>query len=253
MKRQYLTKNRPPDNSGIYIFRDKKKRPLYIGRATSLKNRIPSYFKDDLIDTRGPRIVDMVTKAVSITWQETETVLEAVLLESEQIKRYQPFYNVDERDDKSAQYVVITNEEWPRVFLARVRDFDKAEKDGKHEYQVLRKFGPFVEGGVIKESLRILRKMFPFRDKKSVDPRHESFYRAIGRSPNNDGDASRMEYRKTITYLIMFFEGEKKYLRANIERDMKKLAKEMKFEEADRAKKLLYSLDHINDMTLLKR
>jgi excinuclease ABC subunit C len=165
MTSQQLAKLKLPDVPGVYIFRDHLKRPLYIGRATSLRDRTRSYFGVDLIDTRGPRIVDMVTKAKTATWHETDSVLEAVLLESQLIKRYQPFYNVDERDDKSSQYVIITEELWPRVFLARARDYDQAIKDKTLEYEVKRAFGPFVESGLIKEALRILRKLFPFKDK----------------------------------------------------------------------------------------
>ncbi len=248
-----LTKLNLPDNPGIYVFRDDKKRPLYIGRATSLRDRTKSYFAADLIATRGPRIVDMVTKAYTVTWQATDSVLEAILLESELIKRYQPFYNVDERDDKSAQYVIITNEPWPRVFLARKRDFDQALKDGTLPYKVKKCFGPYIEAGLIKEAMKILRRMFPFKDKKSLDSRHDAFYRAIGHSPRETDEDARQRYLRTIHHLILFFEGKKKLLRGRLERSMKAAAKELKFEEASQTKRLLYALDHINDMALLKR
>ena len=153
MTSQWLKRARLPDSPGVYIFRDARKRPLYIGRATSLKDRVKSYFGADLIAARGPRIVDMVVKAKSVSSQSTDSVLEAVLLESELIKRYQPYYNVDERDDKSSQYVIITEEEWPRVFLARARDFDQSAKDGKLGYGVKKRFGPYPESGLIKEAL----------------------------------------------------------------------------------------------------
>lgn len=241
-----------PDNPGIYVFRDAKKRPLYIGRATSLRSRVKSYFGADLIVTRGPRIVDMVTKARALTFEESNSVLEAILLESELIKRYQPFYNVDERDDKSAQYVIITKEKWPRVFLARARDYDQQLRDGQLPYKAKKAFGPYLESGLIKEALKILRKLFPFKDKKSFDSRHDAFYRALGRSPKDGDEESRQRYLKTINYLILFFEGKKKLLRKRLEREMKALSKELRFEEADRIKKLLWALDHINDMALLK-
>ena len=101
----------------------------------------------------------MVTKAKSVIWQETDSVLEAILLESELIKRYQPFYNVDDRDDKSSQYVIITYEKWPRVFLARARDLDQQHKDGTLPYKIKRCFGPYPESGLIKEALKILRRL----------------------------------------------------------------------------------------------
>ncbi|MFA6459116.1 MAG: GIY-YIG nuclease family protein [Candidatus Paceibacterota bacterium] len=253
MLRQKLTKLDIPDNSGIYIFRDAKKRPLYIGRATSLHDRTLSYFSPDIIETRGPRIVDMVTKAVGITWQETSSVLEAIFLESALIKKYQPYYNVDERDDKSSLYLIITNEEWPRVFLERVRDYDQKKEQGVLPYDVKHCFGPFLHTGLIKEALKILRRLFPFRDKKANDPKHEAFYRALGRSPERDSDRDREQYQKTIDHLVLFFQGKKNQLQRDLEREMKEYVKKLEFEEADKAKKLIYALDHINDIALLKR
>jgi excinuclease ABC subunit C len=149
-----LQKLNLPDNSGIYIFKDSKKRPLYIGRATSLKDRVKSYFKEDLFETRGQRIVDMVIKAKSIDWQETTSVLEAIILESNLIKKYQPVYNIDEKDDKSSMYVVITDEEWPRVYLVRARDF---EKNVDTNVKIAEKYGPFPNSGLIKEAMKIIR------------------------------------------------------------------------------------------------
>ena len=252
MTSQDVTDLKLPDVPGVYLFRDYRGRPLYIGRATSLKDRVKSYVANDLIETRGPRIVDMVTKATKLTWEETDSVLEAIILESVLIKRYQPHYNVDERDDKSSQYVVITNDVWPRVFLARARDFDQALSHGTLDYSVKKYFGPYPHGGLIKEALKILRKLFPFKDKKSFDPRHDAFYRALGRSPQEDDDNAHRRYKRTIEYLILFFEGKKDQVRARIERDMNAFAKSLKFEEAQRAKKLLYALDHINDIALIK-
>lgn len=251
MNSQKLTKLAMPDKPGVYTWRDAKKRPLYIGRATSLRSRVRSYFAIDLIDTRGPRIVDMVTKSATVTWEVTDSVLEAVLLETELIKRYQPYYNVDERDDKSALYVIVTKEDWPRVFLERARDYDHHTKERSLDYKVRKSFGPFVETGLIKEALKILRKLFPFRDKKSSDSRHQMFYAALGWSPDDSVEA-RAAYQKTIDYLILFFEGKKKRLKSAVKREMNTAAKEMRFEDANRAKKLYFALDHINDIALIK-
>ena len=253
MKHNWLKNKKIPDLPGVYTFRDYKKRPLYIGRATSLKDRTKSYFSNDLIKTRGPRIVDMVTKSKSLTWQETNSVLEAILLESLLIKRYQPQYNVDERDDKSSYYVVITAEDWPRIFLERGRDLEKRGVGENGEYKILKTFGPFADSGLIKESLKILRKIFPFRDKKSKDSRHELFYREIGRSPNIVGNDAQNEYKKTVNFLIKLFEGKGDKLREEIKKEMDHCAQNKKFEEAGRLKRSLYALNHINDMALIKR
>ncbi len=252
MLSQDLQKLKLPDNPGVYRFVDARGRPLYIGRATSLRDRVKSYFSDDLIEARGPRIVDMVTRAQTLKWESTDSVLEAIILESILIKRYQPHYNVDDRDDKSSQYVVITNELWPRVFLVRSRDFDQAQKDGSLGYEVKHIFGPYPHGGLIKEALKILRKLFPFKDKKSFDARHDNFYRALGRSPQQDDTNARRRYMRTIGNLALFFNGKKDLIRRRITRDMNEAAKDMRFEEAQMAKRLLYALDHINDIALIK-
>ncbi len=261
MKRQYVNKVKLPDSPGVYIFRDHQNRPIYIGRATSLRDRVRSYFSPQIIDSRGPRIVDMVTKAHSLKYEKLDSVLEAVLRESELIKRYQPFYNVDERDDKSDQYVVITDELWPRVYLARARDFlvsyeikgkRVVPKDGEG-MPITRAFGPYPQGGLIKEALKILRKMFPYKDKKSLDPRHDRFYQALGRSPDQAETAAHEAYMKTIDHLILFFEGRKRALRSSVKKEMLARAADRKFEEAQKYKHLLYALDHINDIALIKK
>jgi len=246
---------RLPDEPGIYIFRDYRQRPIYIGRATSLKDRVNSYFSADLIKTRGPRIVDMVTKSKTLTHIKTDSVLEAVLLEGTLIKRYQPYCNVDEKDDKSSQYVIITDESWPRVFLERVRDYEEMTASGTLPYVTKKLFGPYPYANVITDALKILRRLFPFRDRKANDPRHERFYRAIGKSPMNDVNVernARRKYLRTIQYLVLFFNGKKSRLRNKIEADMNKHAREMRFEEANKSKKLLYALDHISDISLIK-
>jgi excinuclease ABC subunit C len=97
-----------PDEAGIYVFRGPKREILYIGKATVLKDRVRSYFSKDLAEARSPAIVKMVAEAQSITWQATDSVLEALILEANLIKQHQPPYNVQSRDNKSFNYLVIT-------------------------------------------------------------------------------------------------------------------------------------------------
>lgn len=252
MNKNILKKTVLPDAPGIYIFKDAKKKPLYIGRATSLKDRVKSYFGIDLIHNRGPRIVDMVTKTRHIDFRKTDLVLEAIILENILIKRYQPPYNVDEKDDKSSQYIIITNEDWPRVFLERVRDFDIKYKYNKLDYKIKNKFGPYPHGGLVCDALNVLRKIFPFKDKKSRDSRHDTFYGSLGMSPNCDSIEAKENYKKTIKYLTLFFQGKKSILLKKIKKDMDNFAGDMKFEQAGKMKKLLHALTHINDIALIK-
>ena len=121
MKSQELAKAKLPDVPGVYFFR-KGKDILYIGKATSLRDRTKSYFAKDLIATRGPLIVDMVFKADTVKWQETDSVLEALILEANLIKQHQPYYNTKEKDDKSWNYVVITKDDLPKVLVIRGKD-----------------------------------------------------------------------------------------------------------------------------------
>lgn len=131
-----------PEAPGVYFFKDIKEEILYIGRATSLHDRVYSYFSNDLIATRGPLLVDMVTKASTVDFIQTDSVLEAIILESNEIKKYLPYFNTKEKDNRSYNFVVITDEEFPRVVIARGRTLDKLdEKDlgFKIKYQ----FGPY--------------------------------------------------------------------------------------------------------------
>src|SRR5438552_13352419 len=100
MERANLSKYKLPDVPGVYLFKQGRK-VLYVGKATSLRDRVRSYFDDDLIATRGPRIVDMVTMADHIAHEPTPTVLESLVREAALIKRYMPRANVDGKDDST--------------------------------------------------------------------------------------------------------------------------------------------------------
>jgi len=128
MKSQGLKKLKLPDAPGVYFWKDGKGKTLYIGRATSLRSRVRSYFGNDVISTRGSRIVDMVTRSKTVMFEKTDSVLEAIILEANLIKKFQPKYNTDEKDDKSWNYIVITDEEWPRIIIERGRTLEKLNK-----------------------------------------------------------------------------------------------------------------------------
>ncbi len=149
-----------PETPGVYFFLGENGDILYIGKATSLRDRVRSYFSQDIMATRGPKIVRMLGLAHSIAWKTSDSVLEALILESGLIKGYQPPYNTFEKDDKSYNHVVVTDEEFPRVLLVRGRDL----AEGKFTAPIRSLFGPFPNGGQLKEALRIVRKIFPFRD-----------------------------------------------------------------------------------------
>jgi excinuclease ABC subunit C len=136
-----------PDAPGVYFFLDKTKKVLYIGKATSLRSRVRSYFASDLHKTRGPVITDMVAKARSIDWRETDSVLEALILEANLIKNYKPKHNTDLKDDKSWNYVVVTKEDFPRVLLVRGKELASQNalkgRDEREPYSLFKIFFNF--------------------------------------------------------------------------------------------------------------
>ncbi len=234
-----------PDSPGVYIFK-KGRDVLYVGRATSLRDRVKSYFGDDLIQTRGPLLVDMITMSKTLEHLTTDSVLEAIILEANLIKKYQPIYNTKEKDDKSFYYVVITEEDFPKVLLER-------ESDLRTTHYVLRtSFGPFPNGPAIREGLKIIRKIFPFHDGSSIKKDQFTFYRQLGLAPDTSNADAQKSYNKNIENIILFFKGKKKELVKNLEREMTSLAKEMRFEEAGKIKQKISALQHIRDVSLIK-
>ncbi len=262
MKVQYIKKLKLPDNPGVYIFKQGKG-ILYIGKATSLRDRVKSYFGKDLIATRGPLLVDMVTKAEKIEFIETDSVLEALILEANLIKKHQPKYNTKEKDNKSFNYVCITRDKISKVLVVRGRALDKSK------YKKV--FGPFPNGLQLRTALKIVRRIFPFFDEQSSKKQNIEFYRQINLVPNtkqNKQNPSRVgapgervkredfvysvEYRKNIKNLILFFEGKKGKIISDLKKEMNTCAKKMQFERANEIKKQIFALEHINDVSLIK-
>lgn len=260
MKREDLQKLGMPDKPGVYNFRGKKKEILYIGKATSLRDRVKSYFSADIVETRGQHIEKMAALAHTITWEETDSVLEALILEANEIKKHNPPYNTLERDNKSFNYLVITREAFPRVLIVRGRELfqDWNEKDIKHL------FGPFPYGAQLKEAVKLVRNIFPFRDTCTpcdtnikVGPLYSGckpcFNAQIGLCPGVcSGAMDERGYAKVIRHIVLLFSGKKKPLLTSLERDMRLYAKREKFEAAAVARKQIAALTHVRDVSLIK-
>jgi len=253
MTKEDITKKKIPDTPGVYFFLGKRKEILYIGKATSLRNRIRSYFDGRLGEKRSELIERMVEGAKKIEWTVTDSVLEAYILETNLIRSHKPHFNTISKDDKSFNHLIITDEEFPRVLVVRGKDITEKYTEGEIKYH----FGPFPSGSLFKEALRIIRRLFQFYDtpkpvgeEKSKMARGKiDFNRQIGLYPNVQ---SRKEYQKTIRHIRLFFEGKKKQVIRELEKDMKMLAKAEEFENADRIKRKIFALQHIQDIALLK-
>ncbi len=257
MQKSDLQKSNLPDVPGVYLFKQGRK-VLYVGKATSLRDRVRSYFDDDLIATRGPRIVDMVTMADHVAYETTPTVLEALVREAALIKKYMPRANVDGKDDKTFLYAVITQESIPRVLVVRGKDIDFKTRVARATLATRLKaiYGPFPSGAQLREGLRLIRRIFPFFDTpKPVGARSKhqrakiEFNTQIGQFPRAFG---AREYRRTIRKVALFLSGRGKELRISLEREMRQAANEERFEDAAQARRELFALDHIQDVSLIK-
>lgn len=251
-----------PDEPGVYFFLGPKKEILYVGKATSLKDRVKSYFSRDLLSARGPLLQKMIAEARAIDYATTDSVLEALLLEANQIKKHKPVYNTRDKDDKSYNYVIITKEEYPRLLVKRGRELaSKNLKIGNWKLKIAKQYGPFPHGGELREGLKIIRKIFPYRDEKckihpagTTQAGNPCFPAQLGLCPGVcAGWMSKSDYGKRVRYIMKFFEGKKKELIKGIEKEMSKAANERRFEDAEKLKHTLYSLEHIQDVALIKR
>ncbi len=249
MKKQDLAKCNLPDAPGVYFFRDSEGKILYIGKATSLKDRVRSYFATDLMQTRGLRVVTMVTIAETVTYQETGSVLEALLLESVLIKKHAPLYNAKEKDNKSFCCVVITKEAYPRVLTMRIRDFEKRFK----KKDTIGVYGPFSSFQQLKNAMKIIRHMFPYRDTCELRSARPCFNAQIKLCPSVcTGLITEAEYKKTITNIRKLFEGKKHEIKTSLTKEMGVCAKKEQFEKAATIRNTLFALDHIKDISLIQ-
>lgn len=248
MKKDYLQKKKLPDSPGVYFFLGKNKKILYIGKATSLKDRVKSYFASDIGVVRSPLIEKMVSEAVSLDVRETKSVLEALLLEADLIKKFAPPYNTKEKDDKSFYSIVITKEDFPVIKLVRNKDLHLLGSLVDVSY------GPFANSTQLKVALKIIRKIFPYRDEKChLGAKRPCFNYAIGLCPGTCiGLIEKKCYAKRIKRLKLFFSGNIVSVVSDLEKDMNKLALKKDFEAAKILRDKIYALEHIQDIALIQ-
>ncbi len=274
MQKEDLKQIALPDESGIYVFRNAKRKILYIGKAAVLRDRVRSYFSKDLIESRSPAIVKMVEEATNITWQTTESVLEALILEANLIKQHMPPYNVQSKDNKSFNYLVITKEEFPRLQVVRGRELFQNWNDA----QIKKLFGPFPQGRSLQEAVKIVRKIFPFRDSKCVPCEEQNksgdrnsryrelrspdignksckpcFNRQIGLCPGVcTAEITKEEYMQIVGHITQLFQGNFQGLKRQLIKDMKEAAKAEDYEKAEVLRRQCDALSHIKDVSLIK-
>jgi len=248
-----------PKKPGVYIFYTTyiaKDPPLYIGKATNLRERVKNHF-------RQPTYKDkfFIGKVKKIGYIPLMSGIESLILESKLIKKYQPRFNIIFRDDKKYFYVGITKEDWPRIFIThqpRKNSFVGPSKNREGRLQV-EYIGPFTDGMALRQSLKILRKIFPYRSCKLLQKRPCLWYQ-LDRCPGScliekevkirkilkkETDLRKKDYKKDVKKLKLILKGGREKLIINLRKEMKRMARLERFEEAARTRDKIESLERI--------
>lgn len=252
-----------PVTPGVYVMKNARGAVMYVGKAVNLKRRVASYF----LRPQNDRIEALVWEISKIDYVATDSGLEALILEAKLIKRWEPKYNIREKDGKSFLYVEFGRGAYPSVRMVR----------GTHEVRGTR-FGPFVSASSLRSALGIIRRIFPWSDHPvpeftapSAQNKKRTRYIAgpdkpfsavqskpcfnyqIGLCPGTCiGAVTRAEYAANIRNLKLFFRGEKKRIMQSLEREMHAAAKATNFEHAERLKRQIFALQHIQDVATVK-
>ncbi|MCQ8227273.1 excinuclease ABC subunit UvrC [Pantoea trifolii] len=208
---------------GVYRMYDATGTVIYVGKAKDLKKRLTSYFRTQ-VGSRKTEVLVSNIQNIDVTVTHTET--EALLLEHNYIKLYQPRYNVLLRDDKSYPYIFLSGDSHPRLAMHR------GAKHAKGEY-----FGPFPNGYAVRETLALLQKVFPIRQCENSVYRNRSrpcLQYQIGRclGPCVSGLVSEEEYAQQTDYVRLFLAGKDDQVINQLVKRMEKASEELRFEEA---------------------
>ena len=220
-----------PREPGVYLYKNKSRQIIYVGKAAVLRNRVRQYFQKSR--TPDPKTDALVTEIADVDWITVETELDALFLEAELVRRYQPRYNILLRDDKSTAYVRINfKSDHPTVTITR-RPLD----DGA-EY-----FGPYFNANSVKKALHYLRRAFPYSTHSNAIPKRACLQYHLGLCPGlEENKTSLADYRANLKKLVQYLKGERVKLLKQIERDMKAMSQKSKFEEAARLRNQLFAL-----------
>jgi len=223
-----------PQKPGVYLFKNATGDTLYIGKAIRLQSRVASYFHTT--PSHAPHKQLMVPKIKKVEYIITSSETEALLLESNLIKKHQPPYNIDLKDDKNFQYIKITTtEEFPRVFTVR-----NVLKD-KNKY-----FGPYVSGSSVKQTLQLLRKLFPHRNFPKAPSRQHIKY-LIDRYPNLHGPRDPNEYQKTIERIIDFLHGHYGDIQKGLTSQMAAASEKHEYEKAATIRDKIQAIQRLSE------
>ena len=211
-----------PENPGVYIMKDAAGKIIYVGKAVVLKNRVRQYFQSQRNHT--PKVRAMVANVADFETIMTTSEVEALILECNLIKKHRPRYNISLKDDKSYPYVKVTlQDDYPRVFLTH-----RILKDGA------RYFGPYTNVTAVHESLKLLRRLFPLRNCKTLQDRPCLEYHIKRCLAPCVGKVAKEEYDAMIQSVLLFLEGRTETVERELDARMKAAAENYQFELAAR-------------------
>ena len=211
-----------PESPGVYIMKNAAGKIIYVGKAVVLKNRVRQYFQSQRNHT--PKVRAMVANVADFEFIMTASEVEALILECNLIKKHRPRYNISLKDDKSYPYVKVTvQDDFPRVFLTH-----RITKDGA------RYFGPYTNVTAVHESLKLLRRLFPLRNCKTLQDRPCLEYHIKRCLAPCAGKITKEEYGVMIRAVLLFLEGRTADVEKELAYRMQKAAEEYHFELAAR-------------------
>src|SRR5665213_2920841 len=228
-----------PKSPGVYFHKDKSGEIIYVGKAAVLRNRVRQYFQSSR--GRDPKTELLVSEIADIDWMIVDSEIEALFLEAEMIRRYMPRYNILLRDDKAMSYIRIDyDSDYPTVGTTR-RPLD----DGA------RYFGPYFSTLAVRQSLKLLRKAFPFATRRIPGQKRASLHYHLGLDPGlEEGRTSLEHYRANLRKLIAVIEGKRKTIEKELERDMKRAARSSDFEKAAKLRNQLFALQGLDKQVI---
>jgi len=230
---------RLPDRPGVYLYKDAKGQVVYIGKAASVRSRVRSYFQASR--TRDAKTDALVDQIADLDYIVTSNELEALILESNLVKRHRPRYNIILRDDKHYPFLKLTtHEDFPRLMVAR-----RVAKDGATYY------GPFYPATALRETLRLVRQLFPLRTCSiKIDGTAErpclQYYIHRCNAPCT-GWETREGYRRTVADVEAFLEGREDDLARRLTREMEGAAAEEKYERAAVIRDQIQALNKVRE------
>jgi excinuclease ABC subunit C len=228
-----------PKLPGVYFHKDAGGEIIYVGKAARLNNRVRQYFQKSR--TRDPKTEALVAEIADTDWMVVDSEIEALFLEAEMVRRYMPRYNILLRDDKSMVYIRIDHDsDYPTVTTTR-RPLDDGAKY----------FGPYLSMLSIRQALKVLRRIFPYATKRTPGQTRATLHYHIGLDPGlEDGRTSLEDYRANLRRLMAVIQGKKLAIERELEKDMKRKAKEQDFEAAAKARNQLFSLQRLSKQVI---